>query len=270
MTAPTLLQPPAVIAVTDLTRSIAFYEKFGFTRGQEYDADVKGCSLSCGSAVLFHGIYSRLLDADVVVLTDRSRDAAPEARDGHMRIVRRRLATSRWGLLDVRGLAHHLAVARDVRRLMSRRHAVVQLAPMLDAGGRWVGRQVGDDGASVWPIGHHVSIVVIVMGEGQARHTGQGRACQGQGNQGQGRGNTTTTACPYPFNNCPTTTTQHGRPKPIIVLVGILGDKDWRSMLRALSTVAAEIVATVPPSAPGPTSPAGERSRCSAPPCGGA
>jgi len=41
------------IAVTDLTRSIAFYEKFGFTRGQEYDADVKGCSLSCGSAVLF-------------------------------------------------------------------------------------------------------------------------------------------------------------------------------------------------------------------------
>jgi len=41
------------IAVTDLTRSIAFYEKFGFTRGQDYEADVKGCSLTCGSAVLF-------------------------------------------------------------------------------------------------------------------------------------------------------------------------------------------------------------------------
>jgi catechol 2,3-dioxygenase-like lactoylglutathione lyase family enzyme len=41
------------IAVTDLTRAIAFYEKFGFIRGQDYDADVKGCSLSCGSAVLF-------------------------------------------------------------------------------------------------------------------------------------------------------------------------------------------------------------------------
>jgi len=41
------------IAVTDLTRSIAFYEKLGFTKGQDYEADVKGCSMTCGSAVLF-------------------------------------------------------------------------------------------------------------------------------------------------------------------------------------------------------------------------
>lgn len=41
------------VAVTDLTRSIVFYEKLGFTKGQEYEADVKGCSMTCGSAVLF-------------------------------------------------------------------------------------------------------------------------------------------------------------------------------------------------------------------------
>ena len=34
------------IAVTDLTRSIAFYEKLGFTKGQDYEADVKGCSMT--------------------------------------------------------------------------------------------------------------------------------------------------------------------------------------------------------------------------------
>ena len=41
------------IAVTDLTRSIAFYEKLGFTKGQDYEADVRGCSMTCCSAVLF-------------------------------------------------------------------------------------------------------------------------------------------------------------------------------------------------------------------------
>lgn len=41
------------VAVTDLTRSIAFYEKLGFARGQDYEADVKGCTMTCGSAVLF-------------------------------------------------------------------------------------------------------------------------------------------------------------------------------------------------------------------------
>jgi len=41
------------IAVTDLTRSIAFYEKLGFAKGQDYEADVKGCTMTGGSAVLF-------------------------------------------------------------------------------------------------------------------------------------------------------------------------------------------------------------------------
>ncbi len=41
------------VAVTDLARSMAFYEKLGFTKSYDYDADVKGASLSCGSAVLF-------------------------------------------------------------------------------------------------------------------------------------------------------------------------------------------------------------------------
>jgi len=41
------------IAVTDLARSIAFYEKLGFSKSYEYDADVKGCTMNAGSAVLF-------------------------------------------------------------------------------------------------------------------------------------------------------------------------------------------------------------------------
>jgi catechol 2,3-dioxygenase-like lactoylglutathione lyase family enzyme len=41
------------VAVTDLARSIAFYEKLGFSKGQDYEADVKGCTMTAGSAVLF-------------------------------------------------------------------------------------------------------------------------------------------------------------------------------------------------------------------------
>ena len=41
------------VAVTDLARSVAFYEKLGFTKGYDSDADVKGCTMNAGSAVLF-------------------------------------------------------------------------------------------------------------------------------------------------------------------------------------------------------------------------
>jgi catechol 2,3-dioxygenase-like lactoylglutathione lyase family enzyme len=41
------------VAVTDLARSVAFYEKLGFTKGSDYEADVKGCTMNAGSAVLF-------------------------------------------------------------------------------------------------------------------------------------------------------------------------------------------------------------------------
>jgi dihydrofolate synthase/folylpolyglutamate synthase len=39
-------------------------------------------------------------------------------------------------------------------------------------------------------------------------------------------------------------------PQPIIALVGILADKDWRPMLRSIAGVSSEIIATMPPSAP--------------------
>jgi catechol 2,3-dioxygenase-like lactoylglutathione lyase family enzyme len=41
------------IAVSDLKRSIIFYEKLGFSKGQDYEADVTGCIMTAESAVLF-------------------------------------------------------------------------------------------------------------------------------------------------------------------------------------------------------------------------
>lgn len=39
-------------------------------------------------------------------------------------------------------------------------------------------------------------------------------------------------------------------PRPVTALVGILGDKDWRPMIQSIGSVATEIIATAPPSAP--------------------
>jgi dihydrofolate synthase/folylpolyglutamate synthase len=39
-------------------------------------------------------------------------------------------------------------------------------------------------------------------------------------------------------------------PKPITALVGILGDKDWRPMIESIGSVADEVIATMPPTAP--------------------
>ena len=39
-------------------------------------------------------------------------------------------------------------------------------------------------------------------------------------------------------------------PQPVTVLAGVLADKDWRAMIATLGTVADEIIATMPPSAP--------------------
>jgi dihydrofolate synthase/folylpolyglutamate synthase len=39
-------------------------------------------------------------------------------------------------------------------------------------------------------------------------------------------------------------------PGPIVSLVGILGDKDWRPMIQSIAGVSSEVIATTPPSAP--------------------
>jgi catechol 2,3-dioxygenase-like lactoylglutathione lyase family enzyme len=41
------------IAISDLTRAITFYERLGFTKGDDYETDVKGCIMTAGSAMLF-------------------------------------------------------------------------------------------------------------------------------------------------------------------------------------------------------------------------
>ena len=86
-----------------------------------------------GSAVLLHGIYSRLPGTEVSVLTEGAGGAAQ--RLGPLTIFRRRLSTRQWGLMVPAGLWHHLQVAMHVRQLMWRRsRGVVHCARALPEG----------------------------------------------------------------------------------------------------------------------------------------
>jgi len=89
-----------------------------------------------GSAVLFDGIYSRLRGADVFVLTDgpaTGRPAPPERR-GTVTVMKRPLATRRWGVMDPKGLWQHVRLAAQLRRLTARRQSVVHCARALPEG----------------------------------------------------------------------------------------------------------------------------------------
>jgi phosphatidylinositol alpha-1,6-mannosyltransferase len=88
-----------------------------------------------GSAVLFHGIYSRLVDTDVLVLTDGPlTQATARERSGRLNVVTRPLATRRWGVVDPKGLWQHLRLAWHLRRLISRRQGLIHCARALPEG----------------------------------------------------------------------------------------------------------------------------------------
>lgn len=86
-----------------------------------------------GSAVLFHGIYSRVTDAHVAVLADGPADQPP-GRDGTMTVAHAPLATRGWGILDRTALAHHIGVARRIRAMFRGKTGVVHCARALPEG----------------------------------------------------------------------------------------------------------------------------------------
>ena len=87
-----------------------------------------------GSAVLFQGIYSRLANTDVTVLTDeQTSPAGPFDPLPGGRIVRRSIAMAEWGVLN-RSARHHLRVARYIRELMRRSDGLVHVARAVPEG----------------------------------------------------------------------------------------------------------------------------------------
>ncbi len=87
-----------------------------------------------GSAVLFHGIYSRVHDADVGVVTDRETSPTTAGRHDSLAMFPRAIATRRWGLRHPLALWHHLRVALQLRLLAPRRRGVIHCARALPEG----------------------------------------------------------------------------------------------------------------------------------------
>jgi len=109
-----------------------------------------------GSAVLLHGIYSRLPTAEVTVLADGPAGGCPE-QQGTVRVIRWPLATARWGVLDRGALRKHLGTARQVRSL-ARQGSVVHCARALPEGAAaMLARLVGGAPDIIWAHGEDIA-----------------------------------------------------------------------------------------------------------------
>lgn len=112
-----------------------------------------------GSAVLFGGIYSRLPEHRVTVLTDSGGAASgPAAVGHHLEVVRRPLASSEWGVLHPSGLRHHLRVAAAIREVAEGRDAIVHCGRALPEGAAaWLARRAGGPRYVCWAHGEDLS-----------------------------------------------------------------------------------------------------------------
>jgi phosphatidylinositol alpha-1,6-mannosyltransferase len=113
-----------------------------------------------GSPVLFEAVYSRLKDTTVTVLTDSKITARPVAvqRAGGLAVVRRPIATTRWGVLGAKSLSHHMRVAWEARKLGSRGDVVVHCGRALPEGvAAWLSRRVGGPAYLCWAHGEDIA-----------------------------------------------------------------------------------------------------------------
>jgi len=116
-----------------------------------------------GSAVLLHEIYRRMRDHRVAVLADARPDGPPARTcDPTLDVTRRPLATRAWGLADLRGTGHHLAVAAAIRARTSRNGSVVHCGRALPEGvAAWLSRRLFCGARYIcWSHGEDVSVAL--------------------------------------------------------------------------------------------------------------
>jgi phosphatidylinositol alpha-1,6-mannosyltransferase len=97
------------------------------------------------------------------VLTDDGvRGPTAAARDDTLTVIRRPIASLRWGLLDWKGLSNHVRVARQARALGSRKDVVVHCGRALPEGvAAWLSRQLGGPAYVCWAHGEDIATAYL-------------------------------------------------------------------------------------------------------------
>jgi phosphatidylinositol alpha-1,6-mannosyltransferase len=110
-----------------------------------------------GSGMLMQGIYSRIEDARVTVLTDGHGTSGDTVEHG-VAVLRRPLATSTWGLLSLTGLRAHVRLAWRIWRLLPRRDGIVHCARALPEGvAARLSNMIGGPGYVCWAHGEDLA-----------------------------------------------------------------------------------------------------------------
>jgi phosphatidylinositol alpha-1,6-mannosyltransferase len=111
-----------------------------------------------GSGELLSNVYRRFKDITVTVLTDGTGQRIDAVDAAFARVVREPMRAPYWGLTRPRGLRHHLAEARRLRRLCGEARTIVYCARALPEGiGAWIARRLGGAPYVVWAHGEDIA-----------------------------------------------------------------------------------------------------------------
>ena len=119
-----------------------------------------------GSAVLYEGIYSRLSDKQIVVLTDVKQSAGPDKVRGNLWIERRDISSEYWGLLKLSAFKQHWRIASYVKELANKRDTVVHCGRTLPEGlAAYMSRKRGGPRYACWAHGEDITLQVSASRE---------------------------------------------------------------------------------------------------------
>lgn len=115
-----------------------------------------------GSGLLLREVYQRFEHRAVTVFADHSAGTNEDIQvSPTMRVERVALATRHWGVMSPSGDAHHLTVARRIRRTGDRARTVVHCARALPEGvAAWVSHTMGGPRYICWSHGEDVSVAL--------------------------------------------------------------------------------------------------------------
>ncbi len=112
-----------------------------------------------GSGILFEGLYSRIKNIGVTLLTDPDTSPIPTEKIGHMQIVKEKIASDYWGMIKFLALKHHWQVAGKIKKLAHKKKLIVHCGRILPEGlAAYLAKKRGGPNYVCWAHGEDVSV----------------------------------------------------------------------------------------------------------------
>ncbi len=112
-----------------------------------------------GSGVLFEGLYSRVRELDICLLTDGVTSAIKGDCVGGIDVVKKDIRSDYWGMIKWHALKHHWGVASQIKNMSTRGKTIVHCGRILPEGlAAYLAKKRGGADYVCWAHGEDVSV----------------------------------------------------------------------------------------------------------------